>query len=326
MDSIIRVRSGKNFTIIPNDVFKSGLSLRATGLLCYILHLPDDWVLYKTQLYKTMENDGRDAIRTAWSELESAGYIVADIKVGGGRGKVREITYFVYDIPQKRGDFQAPNNRQPNNQQPKDRQPKTRQLLKTKEQSTNHQDSVNTIVLTVPEPDQEPVKEPEAKPKAPTSPAPPPPKKEKEPAGLYPAFIDRYYRWFQEMNDGIPPKIDAAQGKAAKTIIKYLQTVVVKRAEREGVVYLDAERDNRILEAWGMVLDNWGNIEPFYQDKTRLIDINSNLQNILKQVKNGIAKRIEQARNQQGRAGAKIGSSELVGIFNAIDNRSTGGQ
>jgi hypothetical protein len=78
MNRIVRVKSEKGFTMIPNTVFKAELSLRSIGLLTYILHLPDDWVLYKTYLYDNMPSDGRDAIKTAWKELEEKGFIVAE--------------------------------------------------------------------------------------------------------------------------------------------------------------------------------------------------------------------------------------------------------
>lgn len=100
MNTIQRVRSTENFTIIPNAVFKSGLSLRAIGLLTYILHLPDDWKLYKNYLYEAMPLDGKDAINTAWKQLEEKGFITKAFTTGGGRSNLPEIRYTVYDIPQ----------------------------------------------------------------------------------------------------------------------------------------------------------------------------------------------------------------------------------
>lgn len=161
MNRIFRVKSDKGFTIIPNAVFNSGLSLRSIGLLTFILHLPDDWILYKSWLYDNMPNDGRDSINTAWNQLTTAGFIHIEKSKGGGRGKLPEINYKVYDKPVKCAESSVVENPATekqhesaiNNDNPVDfpltgfpqrniRLRKTRQLLNTnvlstKEQNTN---------------------------------------------------------------------------------------------------------------------------------------------------------------------------------------------
>lgn len=163
MNRIIRVKSDKGFTIINNSVFTSGLSLRSIGLLTFILHLPDDWVLYKSWLYENMPCDGRESINTAWSQLTQKGFIVAERSKGGGRGKLPEINYKVYDKPVKHADLSIVENPSTDNQQeiasnslksvdfpltniPQRKHPqrKTRQLLSTNELNTNEQ-STNTV-------------------------------------------------------------------------------------------------------------------------------------------------------------------------------------
>jgi hypothetical protein len=137
MNRIIRVKSEKGFTMIPNSVFKAELSLRATGLLTYILHLPDDWVLYKTYLYDTLPKDGRDAVKTAWKELEENGFIVAERTASEGRGKLPETNYLVYDNPVKMVGLPSTGSRPSNNRPPKTRLRKTRPLLNTNRLNTN---------------------------------------------------------------------------------------------------------------------------------------------------------------------------------------------
>jgi hypothetical protein len=73
MNRIFRQKQTENFTILPNAIFKSGLSLKAVGLLSYILHLPNDWIIVKTQIYKAMEQDGRQSVDSAWRELAESG-------------------------------------------------------------------------------------------------------------------------------------------------------------------------------------------------------------------------------------------------------------
>ena len=72
--SIMRKDVKSGYTHINNEVFKSGLSLKAQGLLCNMLHLPDNWVFSVQGLQKIVP-DGKDAIRAALKELEIAGFI-----------------------------------------------------------------------------------------------------------------------------------------------------------------------------------------------------------------------------------------------------------
>lgn len=168
MNRIIRVKSEKGFTIVNNSVFNSGLSLRSIGLLTFILHLPDDWVLYKSWLYENMPCDGRESINTAWNQLTQKGFIVAERSKGGGRGKLPEINYKVYDKPVKTADFSTAENPATDKQQesvekghknvvfpltniPQRNIPqrKSRQLLSTNVLSTNepNTNTGNTILL-----------------------------------------------------------------------------------------------------------------------------------------------------------------------------------
>lgn len=109
--------------------------------------------------------------------------------------------------------------------------------------------------------------------------------------GVFQLFMDEYYEWFKKRNDNIPPKIDGQGGKAAKSILTYLRVIVKTKAEIDKRVLDDAGIDQQIIFSWKYVLNGWGDIEPFYQDKTRLSDINSNIQIIINQIKNGHRKK-----------------------------------
>ena len=51
--AIKRVKKEMNYTIINNTGLKDkSLSLKAKGLLAYMLSLPDDWIFYETELIK----------------------------------------------------------------------------------------------------------------------------------------------------------------------------------------------------------------------------------------------------------------------------------
>ena len=73
---IIRELSSKDdFTVIKNTMLKDPkLSAKAKGILCYIMCLPPDWVLYVSELKKHF-TDGRDSITSGINELIKAGYM-----------------------------------------------------------------------------------------------------------------------------------------------------------------------------------------------------------------------------------------------------------
>lgn len=282
MNRIIRAKTTKGFTIIPNGVFTAGLSLRSIGLLTYILHLPDDWVLYKTHLYATMPKDGRDSIQTAWKELEDAGYIKTEVVKGSGRGKLPETRYIVYDSIEKPAGIPSPEIPQPKTRQSTNRQRKTRSLLRTNKHSTNEpitDEPITNEDLTPGGVPPEPVvnNEPEQ------------PQDEKVKA-MYPRFIDIYDKWFKGFHDGVPPNYANGNGNAAKALILYFKKIAGERAKKDGLVLDDAGLELKALEGWQYVLASWSKLDNFLQAKTRLVDINSNIQNIITQIKNGHGK------------------------------------
>ena len=58
-----------------NEIFQnSKISARAKGIFGYIMTLPDNWELHLNHLYNQF-SEGRDAINTALTELETFGYL-----------------------------------------------------------------------------------------------------------------------------------------------------------------------------------------------------------------------------------------------------------
>lgn len=82
---IVRQPRKRNFTTVPNDVIENAaLSFRARGLLIYMLSRPDGWTTSAERLVSAAV-EGRDAIRTALTEIETAGYLHRIKSRDGGR-------------------------------------------------------------------------------------------------------------------------------------------------------------------------------------------------------------------------------------------------
>ena len=74
MKTITRARQKSHFTQIPNGTARdAGLSIKALGLLTFILSYPDNWIIHLDWLV-TQKKDGKHAIREAMRELEASGY------------------------------------------------------------------------------------------------------------------------------------------------------------------------------------------------------------------------------------------------------------
>ena len=98
----IRVEKSKNFTTINNEfIFNKNLSLKAKGLLCHLLALPNDWKLYVEEVEK-WSTDGKSAIYSAFKELTSNGYMKR--KQIRDKGKIVSWDYIVFEKPHT--DFQ----------------------------------------------------------------------------------------------------------------------------------------------------------------------------------------------------------------------------
>jgi hypothetical protein len=90
------------FAMVPTEFLRSkSVSLKAKGLLSFLLSLPPDWVIYKSKLTDYFL-DGKDSISSAWDELETLGYIHS-VRIVEGNGLSRGFNYIVYYEPTEIG-------------------------------------------------------------------------------------------------------------------------------------------------------------------------------------------------------------------------------
>jgi len=94
--AIVKSKHASNYTVIPNDLFKSGMSLEAIGMLVYLLSLPHDWVVYKTTLHEKF-GLGKEKTHRIFKELQQFGYVISVQKFAeNGRFEYQHV---VYDKP-----------------------------------------------------------------------------------------------------------------------------------------------------------------------------------------------------------------------------------
>lgn len=91
MSGIIKTRKENRFTTLHNEPLQTLKNLKSIGLLAYLMSLPSDWTIYKTQLAKTF---GRGPVNTAFEELLENRYLfIIKTRVG----KSDDYLYYVSD-------------------------------------------------------------------------------------------------------------------------------------------------------------------------------------------------------------------------------------
>jgi len=105
--SIIRTYKNKNFTTMSNKHLKdTNLSWKAKGILSYLLSLPNDWKLYKSEL-ENHATDGRTSTSSGIDELIENGYVVK-IQNRDNDGKFQGVEYHIYEEGRLKPDYRKP--------------------------------------------------------------------------------------------------------------------------------------------------------------------------------------------------------------------------
>ena len=97
------VRSKKNgksrYTPISNDILQSKtLTAEQKSILVHLLSLPEDWVVYKTEIWKDM-NIGRDRFNKSWTGLVKLGYIVSVKMIDSNTNLIKGYNHIVREEP-----------------------------------------------------------------------------------------------------------------------------------------------------------------------------------------------------------------------------------
>jgi hypothetical protein len=109
-----------------------------------------------------------------------------------------------------------------------------------------------------------------------------PQKKEKAKSNkIFSQMVDRYND-FCINRMGMGAKMNAHQGKALKSIIEYLALQI--KNKKGAITEEDLKVD--VLNAWEYILNNWGQVNGYYAEQIKLSQIDSNLPNILMQLRN----------------------------------------
>ena len=143
--STFRINKNVNYTVMSNHHLQDKrLSLKAKGLLSYMLSLPDDWD-YSLKGLTTGCRDGIDSVRSTVRELEARGYLRRS-KVRDARGRIVDYNYEVFELPQKESaeDVPVPASDSPSSENPTSGFPTLENPIQqntnkqnTKRQSTN---------------------------------------------------------------------------------------------------------------------------------------------------------------------------------------------
>lgn len=104
--SVFRIEKSDNYTVMSNYHLRDkNLSLKAKGLLSFMLSLPDNWD-YSLNGLVALCKENETAVKTALEELKLNNYLVIS-KTQNAKGQF-EYTYNIYEQPTKKPEVENP--------------------------------------------------------------------------------------------------------------------------------------------------------------------------------------------------------------------------
>lgn len=96
--AILRKNKKSDYTIIDNNIFKNKkLSLKAKGMICTMLSLPDGWQFSEDGL-TSLSSDKKASVRSTLQELMEYGYLIRE-RERDDKGVLRGTVYTIYEEP-----------------------------------------------------------------------------------------------------------------------------------------------------------------------------------------------------------------------------------
>jgi len=94
---VFKIEKNKNYTVMSNHHLRDkNLSLKAKGLLSFMLSLPEDWD-YSLNGLVSVSKESKKAIRSILNELKENGYLVVE-QTRGEKGQYK-YNYIIYEEP-----------------------------------------------------------------------------------------------------------------------------------------------------------------------------------------------------------------------------------
>ncbi len=144
--AILKKQRRTTYTVIDNEAVRdTNLSWRATGLLVYLLSLPDDWSVNVTDLSRR-KVDGKTATRSTMKELEDAGYLTIRSEY---EGTLRRYVWTVYEDPQPvTSTPDQVDGRSSDGRSTDDRSPDSLTLRKNQDEVTSNEVTISELAAT----------------------------------------------------------------------------------------------------------------------------------------------------------------------------------
>ena len=140
--AVFRKVKKTDFTVIDNSIFKNQkLTLKAKGMICTMLSLPDDWNFSEEGL-TSLSNDGISSVRSTLKELMEYGYLKRE-RNRDAKGILRDYVYTIYEEPTLENQKQV----EPTLEKPKLEKP-TLENLKTYKELNNKELNNKNITTT----------------------------------------------------------------------------------------------------------------------------------------------------------------------------------
>lgn len=267
-------------TKVNNEIINSGnISLKALGLLLFLKSKPTDWNFSVVNILKELK-DGFTAVNSAIKELEDLKII--ERKKTNINGRFGCAYIFLDD--------EKPLSENPTTEKPQRKKPIEKPSI---------EEAVFEEVLFA--------EEPKAKPK-PTPKKKTPPKPKTVPDPIYKKCTEIYFEWFEKLS-GVKPKFDAIDGASLKKIISYFKSI--HHDANDGT-----DEFQEVTKMFSIIFLKWETIDPFYQKQTKLNQINSNLQNIINDIKNKHTSR-RNANSKDKSVDSRV--ERVQGAFSRID-------